>query len=94
MDRILFNNTELKAASEWHSGQYSMMYAIASTGSLSLGTHRPEPDMTDAEWLSRLASDLEDEAVGAAVDATSIKDARALYGIALKCRRAIIRLVK
>ena len=52
---------ELAAASDWHGGQASMLYAIASTGALTLSTVRPSVDddgwrpMTDAEWRADLA---------------------------------------
>lgn len=60
----------LDIASEWHGGQWSMLYAIASTGSLTLGSVRPnvwdddtdeERPATDAEWYRSLLSDLSRE---------------------------------
>lgn len=68
-DEIFFDPEELEVAASWHDGQSSMLYAISSTGSLSRGTIRPRGDdgpLTDEEWLSYLASALEDEAVRAA----------------------------
>lgn len=44
--------------SEWHSGQSSMMYAVASTGGLSLGRYKPIDVDTDKEWMLRLLSGL------------------------------------
>ena len=32
---------QLQLAAAWHGGQGSMLYAVASTGSLSLGSRRP-----------------------------------------------------
>jgi len=40
MDRIDFESDEIEAASRWHGGQSSMLYAVASTGALSRGTIR------------------------------------------------------
>lgn len=58
----------------WHGGQSSMMYAVASTGDLTTGSVRPSTydeyshglpvwrPMTDDEWLAELAYGLEWEA--------------------------------
>lgn len=43
MDRIEFEPEELAAAEQWHGGQSSMLYAIASTGALSRGSERFRP---------------------------------------------------
>lgn len=43
MDRIDFDPEELDVATEWHGGQSSMLYAIASTGALSRGSERFRP---------------------------------------------------
>jgi len=48
---------ERRLAADWHSGQNSMLYAIASTGSLSLGTRRP-PNTADDVWAESLLSSL------------------------------------
>lgn len=45
----------------WHDGQSSMLYAIASTGNLTTGTHRPEHCETDLEWYAELYSSLSSE---------------------------------
>jgi hypothetical protein len=47
----------------WHGGQDSMLYAIASTGNLTLGSIRPsvydsDRYMTDEEWYWSLFCDL------------------------------------
>ena len=72
-DSILFDDEELEAASHWYGGQGSMLYAITSTGALSRGSIRPRHDdgtpMTDEEWMSDLAQQLEWEADQAAKDA-------------------------
>ncbi len=63
-------------AVNWHGGQASMLYAIASTGALTRGTRRPSVSttargegmvhrpMTDSEWaedlLHRLWCELQD----------------------------------
>lgn len=44
--------------SQWHSGQGSMLYAVASTGGLSLGRYKPDDVDTDIEWMLRLLSGL------------------------------------
>ena len=42
----------------WHGGASSMMYAISSTGDLTIGSIRPKNDddnpMTDDEWICHL----------------------------------------
>ncbi len=43
MDRIEFEPEELSVAEQWHGGQSSMLYAIASTGSLKRGVERCRP---------------------------------------------------
>lgn len=70
---IDFDDEEIEAASNWHGGQGSMLYALSSTGTLSRGTIRPRhPDgrsMTDEEWMIDLAERLESEAERASNDA-------------------------
>lgn len=52
-DTLELEPEEIDAATSWHGGQSSMLYAVASTGSLSRGTIRPMGDddqpMTDDE---------------------------------------------
>lgn len=50
----------LSLASEWYQGSGSMLYAIASTGSLTTGSIRPS-GMTDEEWYVSLFDDLGSE---------------------------------
>lgn len=74
-DAIIFDDDEIEAASHWHGGQSSMLYAVTSTGALSRGTHRPYNDdegrpMTDEEWMTDLAERLAREAEEAARDAS------------------------
>lgn len=69
-----FDTEELEAASHWHGGQSSMLYAIVSTGALSCGTIRPhshdhDRPMTNAEWFADLVDRLDSEASSAASDA-------------------------
>lgn len=51
-----------RLATEWHGGQSSMLYAVASTGALTFGTVRPSwwpgQPMTDDEWGRHLAAKL------------------------------------
>lgn len=58
--RTVYRATEAEVtlASEWHGGQASMLYAVASTGALSLGTRRPAGCDTDAEWAEYLRDTL------------------------------------
>jgi hypothetical protein len=57
-------------AANWHGGQASMLYAVASTGSLSRGSIRPQVrdydtgagrQADDAEWIHGLAETLSSE---------------------------------
>ncbi len=54
----------------WHGGLGCLMYAVASTGGLTLGTDRPRDDegewMRDEEWYASLFSELSSD-IGAAV---------------------------
>ena len=68
-DCIELDADEIDAAIAWHGGQSSMLYAVASTGALRRGTHRPYGDdgpMSDDEWMQHLASKLAHEASQAA----------------------------
>lgn len=57
---------ELALARDWHGGQASMLYAVASTGELRRGTVRPSVQddrgswwpATDLEWSAELATQL------------------------------------
>ena len=44
----------VQLASEWYDGSGSMLYAITSTGGLTLGSRRPLDCETDQEWQLRL----------------------------------------
>jgi len=85
MQSIEFDPDELDVAAQWHGGQASMMYAVASTGALRRGVERCRPRvdcdacggrgwlrgarMTDAQWLAYLAGKLASEASECAEDA-------------------------
>jgi len=75
MDEIEFSDEEIEAATRWHGGSSSMLYAVASTGALRRGTIRPYDDegrpLTNEEWMIELAQKLEQEARSAAKDAKS-----------------------
>lgn len=45
----------------WHGGQSTNLYAIASTGNLTLGTVRPTDCETDEEWYVNLWDGLDAE---------------------------------
>jgi hypothetical protein len=57
---------QLRLAAAWHGGQSSMMYAVASTGTMALGTIRPQiwynnkeyGPASDAEWKAMLIENL------------------------------------
>lgn len=70
---LLFDDDELKTASDWHGGQNSKLYAISSTGALALGTWRPKHEdgtsMNDKEWFEFIAGQLEAEALDTAKEA-------------------------
>ncbi len=59
--RIEIPEEFLQCCAEWHGGSASMLYAISSTGALSLGTHRPLGCDTDEKWMWHLLSELESE---------------------------------
>lgn len=59
--RLEFDGDEIDAACSYNGGQSSMLYAVCSTGALSLGTRRPDPDYTDGEWFAELLGRLESE---------------------------------
>ncbi len=66
---IEFDGDELTAAQAWHDGQFSMLYAISSTGELRCGSIRPHGDdgpLSDDEWWNDLCDRLESEASHAA----------------------------
>jgi hypothetical protein len=49
----------VELAGQWYSGQFDLLYAVASAGNLERGTQRPWNDdesrsMTDDEWLADL----------------------------------------
>lgn len=43
---------------EWYSGQNDLLYAIASTGGLTLGNRRPSGCATDEQWYLTLWREL------------------------------------
>lgn len=57
---------ERALAADWHGGQGSMLYAVASTGGLSRGTEGYRAGRTDEEWsadlLARLTAEVEEVA--------------------------------
>ena len=61
-------------AVDWHGGQASMLYAIASTGSLSRGTMMPYDVDTVAEWNADLLDRLHGELVRTAQEADEHSD--------------------
>jgi hypothetical protein len=64
-DRLVYSPTdeELTLASDWHGGQASMLYAVASTGALSRGTIMPMCVDTEEEWNEYLLDALARELV-------------------------------
>jgi hypothetical protein len=55
-DRIADRPTDVEVAlaKDWHGGQTSMLYAVASRGVLELGTVRPAHCFSDDEWKNDL----------------------------------------
>lgn len=51
----------VRCCTDWYEGSGSMMYAISSTGALSLGTVRPLGCDTDEKWMWHLLNELESE---------------------------------
>lgn len=88
---IEFDADELTVAEQWHGGQSSMLYAIASTGALRRGSIRPRYCETDAEWFAYLASRLAEEAeslIAVAQKFGEANDVPVLERIAAKARAA------
>lgn len=52
---------ERRLATDWHGGQTSMLYAVASTGVLSRGSEGYRRGRTDEEWSADLLADLAGE---------------------------------
>jgi hypothetical protein len=48
-------------ASSWYDSSGSMLYAVASTGNLTIGNRRPYDCDTDEEWFLSLWVKLRDE---------------------------------
>jgi hypothetical protein len=57
---------QVRLAVDWHGGQASMLYAVASTGALSRGTVMPYGVDTVAQWSVDLLTSLHGELVRAA----------------------------
>ena len=60
-EAIHFTTEEVEFASGWHGGQNSMLYAIASTGKLSVGSESFRRGRPDTVWLCDLVLALIDE---------------------------------
>jgi hypothetical protein len=85
---IEFTHEERAAASAWHGGQGSMLYAISSTGSLKIGSIRPHGCESDREHFIGIARELFDEASDcAALENGPMRDD--LMAIAVKCCDAL-----
>jgi hypothetical protein len=72
----------LRLASRWHSGQGDLLYAVSSTGGLTLGSQRPfdrdaNRSLTDREWHVSLWSGLSSD-IYAAVRSASGRDKQRL----------------
>ena len=63
MKEIQFDDAERKFASEWHGGQNSMLYAIASTGKLAIGSESFRRGRPDVVWLYDLVHVLINELI-------------------------------
>lgn len=56
-----FTSEERNMMIDWHGGQSSMMYAVASTGSLSIGSEGFREGRTNFVWLYDLMDQLATE---------------------------------
>ena len=52
----------VKLCRDWHDGQFSMFYAVTSTGNFTTGRIRPRDCDTDEQWYLKLWRDLNCEA--------------------------------
>lgn len=52
---------EVALAVDWHGGQSTMLYAVASTGALSRGSEGYRRGRTDSEWTADLLAELAGE---------------------------------
>lgn len=59
VDSIVIADEFSDFARDWYSGQSDMLYAIASTGGLTLGNRRPRDCDTDEQWYLQLWYDLD-----------------------------------
>jgi hypothetical protein len=69
---------QVKLACDWHGGQSSMLYAVASTGALKRGTVQPYGSVTVAEWNVDLLDRLHGELVRTAQEADDHHDSAIL----------------
>lgn len=90
-------------AESWHSGQSSMLYAVASTGAVRRGSIRPYEDgkpMTDYEWMLYLLLDAAGEFGHAATladrehpsDAETLREAEAWIAAKAEALDAVVNL--
>jgi len=60
-DSIQIPEEFVEIASQWHSGQADTLYAVASTGNLTLGNRRPAGCDTDEKWYLQLWRELDSD---------------------------------
>lgn len=84
-----FDGHEIAAAQSWHGGQYTLLYAVASTGTLAFNYS----DIADAEehFLCCLSSEAS-AAMEAAVEQGEMEHFEALTSIQAKCEDKIKEL--
>ena len=58
IDSIKIPSRFVRVASHWYSGMSDMLYAVSSTGGLTLGTTRPVGCETDEQWYLTIWRDL------------------------------------
>lgn len=58
IDSIEIPERFVSVASRWYGGQGDMLYAVCSTGCLTIGSIRPSGCDTDEKWYLRIWEDL------------------------------------
>ncbi len=92
LKRVNIPDRFVRLASEWHSGQDDLLYAVSSTGGLTLGSMRPYSTevsrfLTAREWHVRLWASLGGDIRAAARCAERRHDVKSMQRAARRLRR-------